>query len=618
MQVTNTFGKGAFPPPGGGAPSTDIASQINQQRSYYQRIHFQRSLSFWWFRILLIVLAVIIAVTLGYVYSLFPLAIVLTSYKYVLVGAIAFPLIVFLVKRLDIALLFLAVSATPFLPQAFTLKSIPVFPCILMVFLLFCVLLVQVSFHVRKAFLPSLWILWPYMGMIALALISTIMVQFTWTHGVPKKINNNPIYYDEILGIGVYFFPLITYMVVTTILSYGEKLIQWILNIFLFAGFIATIVTFIEFRRVGGNISTFRFAEPHVLWMSLRAIAQLMVLGTIISYVRFIYPMPWRGRTRLPEFLQKLFLAALPFSYASSALGVIAVRVFFRRIFATDEFYISAGKMRTLYAILTVLQTVAIIVTLQNSWWVELGMSLVMITIIASFRLLIFYCALLVPFVPLLQLAFNKLQSLKADDFLRLIIWQDSLRVWSKQPLLGVGPGDFWAYDQIYTQLPRLYRNCNATGLCVAHNGYLQSLGEIGPLGLFFYIAASVVVIIISIQLYRRTKLVKIRKDNLLNSILQVLGLYEYSEVEQRNDRVLALVGLGLICGSMAADCFIGEFMLPPRQVSAFNVVPQVMVSWTVYALVMYKHKLWLTSRRALRIGKKKKLPDLGARAKSL
>ncbi len=615
MQVTNTFGKGAFPPPGGGAPPTDIASQINQQRSYYQRIHFQRSLRFWWFRILLIVLAVAISVTLGYVYSLLPLAIVLASYKYIVVGAMAFPLIVFLVKRLDIALLFLAVSATPFLPQAFTLKSIQVFPCILMVALLFCVLLVQVSFHVRKAFLPSLWVLWPYLGMIALALISTIMVQFTWTHGVPKKINNNPIYYDEILGIGVYFFPLITYMVVTTILSYWEKLLQWILNIFLFAGFIATIVTFIEFHRVGGNISTFRFAAPHIFWMSLRAIAQLMVLGAITAYVRFIYPMPWRGSTRLPGFLQKLFLVALPFSFASSAFGVMAVRVFFRRLFATGEFYISAGKMRTLYAILTILQAVAIIVTLQNSWWVELGLGLVIITIIASFRLLLFYCALLIPFVPLLQLALNKLQSLKADDYLRLIIWQDSLRVWSKQPFLGVGPGDFWAYDQIYTQLPRIYRNCNATGLCVAHNGYLQSLGEIGPLGLFLYIAASVVVIIISIQLYRRTKLVKIRKDNLLNSILQALGLYEYSEVEQRNDRVLALVGLGLICGSMAADFFIGEFMLPPRQVSAFNVIPQVMVSWTVYGLVMYKHKLWLTSRRALRLAPKKKLPDLVARA---
>src|SRR5437763_158422 len=189
MQVTNTLGKGAFPPPGGSAPTSDIARQMREQRKYYRRIHLQRSLGFWWFQILLIVFAVALAMTLGYVYSLFPLAVVLTGFKYVLVAAIAFPLLVFLVKRIDIALLFLAISATPFLPQAFMLKSLAIYPCILVVSFLFCVLLVQVSFHVRKAFLPSLWVLWPYIGMIVLALVSTIMVQFTWTHGVPKKIN---------------------------------------------------------------------------------------------------------------------------------------------------------------------------------------------------------------------------------------------------------------------------------------------------------------------------------------------------------------------------------------------------------------------------------------------
>src|SRR6266487_2206902 len=242
MQITNTFGKGAFPPsPGGGPPAPDIARQVSQQRSYYQRVHFQRSLRFWWFRVLLIVLAVALAVTLGYVYSLLPVASIFTSYKYVLVGAIAFPLLVFLVKRIDIALLLLAISATPFLPQAFMLKSLAVYPCILVVFFLFCVLLVQVSFHVRKAFLPSLWVLWPYIGMIILAIISTIMVQFTWTHGVPKKINSNPIYYDEILGIGIYCFPIITYMAVTTIVFCWEKLIQWILHAFLLAAFAASI-----------------------------------------------------------------------------------------------------------------------------------------------------------------------------------------------------------------------------------------------------------------------------------------------------------------------------------------------------------------------------------------
>ncbi|GAC1381654.1 MAG: hypothetical protein NVSMB33_08510 [Ktedonobacteraceae bacterium] len=602
MQITNTAGKSALPPSlGGSAPAPDIARQISQQRGYYQRIHFQRSLRFWWFRVLLIALAVVLAVVLGYVYSLFPVATALGAMKYVVVGAIALPLVVFLVKRVDIALLLLAISATPFLPQAFMLKSLAVYPAILMIIFLFCMLLVQVAFHVRKAFVPSLWVLWPYFGMIILAIISTIMVQFTWTHGVPKKINNNPIYYDEILGIGTYFFPIITYMIVTTVVACWEKLIQWILNAFLIIAIVAMIVVFVEFRRFGGNIGTFRFSDPHVLWMSLRALAQLMVLGAVIAYARFLYPTTVKVR------IHKKALRLLLVLVGGRSTGLYSN--------SYREITFKVGAMRALYAVLVLLFTGAIIVTLQNSWWVELGMALVIMTIVASFRLLIFYGVLALPFVPLLKAEFDKLQTLKADDFLRFIIWQDSLRVWSKQPILGVGPGDFWAYDQVFTKLPRIYRNCNSTGLCVAHNGYLQSLGEIGPLGLFFYIAASVVVIVIAAQLFRRSKMRKIRKDNALNSILQTLGVYEYSDLEKRNDRLLGLIGLGLICGSMAADFFIGEFMLPPRQVSVFNVIPQVTVSWTVYALVMYKDQLWRKSRKALRLASKKKLPDLVAKA---
>ena len=94
---------------------------------------------------------------------------------------------------------------------------------------------------------------------------------------------------------------------------------------------------------------------------------------------------------------------------------------------------------------------------------VELGVGLLIMTIVASFRLLVFYGAMLVPFIPLLKVELDKLQSVKADDFLRFIIWQDSLRVWSKQPILGVGPGDFWAYDQIFTKLPSCSRPVRPT-----------------------------------------------------------------------------------------------------------------------------------------------------------
>ena len=434
--------------------------------------------------------------------------------------------------------------------------------------------------------------------MILMGIISVILVQFTWTHGVPKKINSNPIYYDEILGIGTYFFPFITYIVVTMIVSKWEKLIQYILNIFLGASVLAAVIVFIEFRRVGGDINTFRFSDPHIFWMSLRALAQLMCLGSFIAYTRFLYPAPVCVRV---GHMRGAFLRRL-----SSLLRLIGAT---RVLFPSREITLKPGQMRTVYGFLTLFFVGAILVTLQNSWWIELGVGLIVITVVASFRLLMFYGLLALPFLPLVKAELDKLQSVKADDFLRIIIWQDSLRIWSKQPALGVGPGDFWAYDQVFTLLPRIYRNCNATGLCVAHNGYLQTLGALGPLGLLFYISASVVVIIAAVRLYRRSRMPIVRKDNILNSILQALGVYEYSDLTRRNDRLLALTGLGLVCGSMAADFFIGEFMLPPRQVSVFNVIPQVMVSWIVYGLVMYKDQLWRRARKQLHlVAKRRKL----------
>ncbi len=190
---------------------------------------------------------------------------------------------------------------------------------------------------------------------------------------------------------------------------------------------------------------------------------------------------------------------------------------------------------------------------------------------------------------------------MKSDDALRLIIWQDALRVWSKQPILGVGPGDFWAYDQVFTNLPRIVRNCNATGLCVAHDGYLQTLGEIGPLGLFFYVAFIVVLIIACVRLYRRSKVQQKPHASIFGELFKWIGLRICEDTQQLKDRRLALISLGLVCGSMAGDLFIGEFFLPPRQVSVFNVIPPLMTSWLIWGCVMYKDQLWRTACKKLR-----------------
>jgi hypothetical protein len=71
------------------------------------------------------------------------------------------------------------------------------------------------------------------------------------------------------------------------------------------------------------------------------------------------------------------------------------------------------------------------------------------------------------------------------------------------------------------------------------------------------------------------------------------------ANLEKRNDRILGLVGLGLICGSAAGDLVASYFFLPPRQSLHVGSLPQALVSWVIYGCVLYKDQIWrLASRR--------------------
>jgi len=231
---------------------------------------------------------------------------------------------------------------------------------------------------------------------------------------------------------------------------------------------------------------------------------------------------------------------------------------------------------------------------LDNSWWLEIGIALIVMTCVYSRRLFVFFCVCALPLLPLLKAELSKLSTVKTADYYRLIIWQDALRVWSKQPLLGVGPGDFWVYDQRFTLLPRLVRNCGATGLCVAHNGYLQVLAEMGPLGLFFWLASMVVIAFLSIQLMRRSPVLRRRG----NKLLSFIDLNLTFESEKRYGRMLGLTALGLLCGSAVADFFAGGFFLPARQIDSFQWIPDALTSWVIWGCVIYQDKLWRIADR--------------------
>jgi hypothetical protein len=60
------------------------------------------------------------------------------------------------------------------------------------------------------------------------------------------------------------------------------------------------------------------------------------------------------------------------------------------------------------------------------------------------------------------------------------------------------------------------------------------------------------------------------------------------------------LAAIGLTLGSMFSDFFAGGFFIPPRQISIFTEMPQVMTSWIIWALIMYKDQKWRkTCRKA-------------------
>jgi O-antigen ligase len=530
MQVAQNSPNGPLSSGGKNALQSDIVREKKQLRMRYQRILFQRRFGLWWYRILILAIAAVSG------YILLPS---FQSSPIIIIGAfIGLGLLFVAARDTELCFFLVAFLATPFFPHG-SVKSLAVSAWMPFLLLAFCVMGVQVAFRVRRPVLPAFKAMWPLYGLIAIAIISEVIVQYRWTPTVPHKINNNPIIYDELLGLLLFFIPIIIIIVTTVAVSKKERLIEYIQRMYLICALIAATLVIVEFKRIGGDVSAFRYTEPTIAWMSLRALSTLMVLGCIIAYARFLYATNWRRRAY--------------------------------------------------YGVIIVMCIISVFLALQNSWWVELIVAIAVISIIYSRRWFCFLGLAVIPLTPLLIIELIKLQSVKSDDSLRFVIWRDALRVWSKQPLLGVGPGNFWAYDQRFTELSLALRNFNKTGLGVAHNGYLQALGEMGPIGLFFILASIVVIIVIASQLYHRSK----SPEKHYRGFLGGIGLRLAYESEQRENRILGLICIGLVSGSAIADFFSGFFFLPPRQLGGFNDLSQVLSLWIFTGIVFYKDQLW-------------------------
>lgn len=498
--------------------TSDIFSDVTQQFRSYQlhqkRILRRRTVQIWWFPILFVILGGVMAAILGQFALDLP--------KEVIGLTLGIPLIYLVIRFPSVGLLLAAVCVSPFMPSALKVSNVYISPAIPLILFIFILVWVRAGFSGRKLVLPSLWTVWPLFGLIFIAIISELFAQAAWLLVVPHQVLGNPIALEEGIGVAMYFAPLIIVYTVSAILTGKERWIRYILHTFLILALLDAAVLLVEFKHIGADIYTFRYTSPSIGWMPLEALAQLLALGCMIAYAHFLNATRWSGRI-----------------IYGLAFGICLLALYF---------------------------------SLENSWWLEAAIALAVITLAYSRRLFVFLSIAALPFLPLVRSFVQKLQSIKSVDALRLIIWQDMLRAWGKRPMFGVGPGNLWAYDQVFTHLPPGVRNFAKSGLGVAHEGYLQTLGELGPLGLFFHIACLVVLIIVAIRLLRHSRAI--------------------NTPEIHNDRILALVGLGLVCGSMAGDLVASYFFLPPRQSLHVASLPQALVTWIIYGCVLYKDQL--------------------------
>jgi O-antigen ligase len=519
MQISNVFSRGTLPPPQGGGGSL---GQWQALRERQERILQWRTIQFWWYPIALVLFGAILAAYLGQSAM---------DYPKETFGGIAGALLFFwAIRRLEFGLVVLAVAATPFVPTALKMPGFYISPAIPLLVLLFFVSLLHVAFRNKEPLvLPSIRTIWPLIGLVALACISEAFSHTYWEPDVAKVVLGNPIQIDEAAGLFIYSVPLLIVFVCGVALSKKSQWSRYVLLGLLGAAVVDALVIIVKYKSVGADVYTFRYTSPSIGWMPLEALAQLLGLGCIIGYAHVLGAPNWR--------------------------------------------------QRIIYACPTGLCLLAIYFSLENSWWTEVAVALLVMTIVYSRKLLLYYAIGGLALIPFLPTFIQKLQQKGQVDALRLVIWQDMLRVWHKRPVLGVGPGNVWVYDQISTHLPSGLRNINKSGLGVAHEGYLQTLTELGPLGLLCQISFLAIMLLAAWRLYR------------------------YAKAEGKlSEKIVGLAGMGLVCGAAAGDLTSSYFFLPPRQALHFVNLPMAMMHWAVYGCVLYHDKIRRLALKGIKI----------------
>src|SRR5262249_45758505 len=125
---------------------------------------------------------------------------------------------------------------------------------------------------------------------------------------------------------------------------------------------------------------------------------------------------------------------------------------------------------------------------------------------------------------------------------------RDGLGIWSRAPVLGVGPGNNYPYMLRYSTLG------------TAHNQYVNILIELGAVGLVCFV-------VFSYQALR-------------------MGLKLWRSARHPAHRALVLSWFGMF-GAFLVGGFFGDFMLPSIRNAGLELFAEFYVQWIVLGLIV-------------------------------
>lgn len=196
-------------------------------------------------------------------------------------------------------------------------------------------------------------------------------------------------------------------------------------------------------------------------------IGSLYALGTIFAAPLGFYSKKSILGIRRPEV----------FGSSSSGLGTLIV--LFNTITFSQFLYARTGKARAYWGITSLVLCIGVIMALGRESWIELFLTILLMVFLRtknwSVLLVLLSPLLIIVFVPGVLDFFDPTKVYGSD---RLIIWQDAINLWQRNPIFGIGAGNFQFFNRVYAK--------DKVGL--AHNQFLGVLAEMGIPGIIAFL----------------------------------------------------------------------------------------------------------------------------------